>query len=207
MAKKWIKSEISYLNRYSTTKTLAELSQRFGTDTEEVRAKLVEMRVDSKDGAAGVIGPDPATEPFEEAVKALYRKSWKKAEGLFDKAIDISQSPDLTDRARQYVEVCRARQADEGEAPDPFVEAVYHKNRGDLDAAMDLVRKHGKAKEDRYVFLEASIHALADRAEEAVDSLNKAIELNSENRVHAFHDPDFAALRENPEFGHLFGLE
>ncbi len=207
MAKNWTKADTSYLNRYSASKTLNELAQRFGADPEEVRQKLIELKVDSKDAAAGIIGPDPAMGIFEEAVKALYRKSWKKAEGLFDKVIEQSESIDLTDRSRQYAEVCRARSAEDAAPADPYLRAVYHKNRGELDAAMELCDQHGGPTDENFTFLKASIHALSERFEEAAEALRLAVEINPENRVHAFHDPDFEALREDSEFGHLFGLE
>lgn len=207
MAKNWTKAETSYLNRYSGSKTLKELAERFEADPEEVRAKLIELKVDSKDAAAGIIGPDPATGTFEEAVKALYAKNWKKAADLFERVIAASESIDLTDRSRQYREVCRARSAAEEAPADPYLRAVFHKNRGELDAALELCDQHGKATDENFTFLKASIHALADRSEEAVELLSRAVEMNPENRVHAFHDPDFEALREDSELGHLFGLE
>lgn len=50
----------------------------------------------------------------------------------------------------------------------------------------------------------ASIHAVENRLDEAVQALTKAIELNPKNRIHAFHDADFAEIRKTQR--HLFGL-
>ncbi len=207
MAKNWTKADVSYLNRYSATKTLNELAERFGADPEEVRQKLIELKVDSKDAAAGIIGPDPATGTFEEAVQALYRKSWKKAEGLFQKVIEESESIDLTDRSRQYLTVCRSRSSEESAPADPYLRAVFHKNRGELALAMEACDESAATEDEKFIFLKASIHALAERFEEATEALTRAVEMNPENRVHAFHDPDFEVLREDSELGHLFGFE
>jgi hypothetical protein len=45
-----------------------------------------------------------------------------------------------------------------------------------------------------------------NRLDEAVQALAKAVELNPKNRIHAFHDADFAELRKNRDQRHLFGL-
>ena len=39
-----------------------------------------------------------------------------------------------------------------------------------------------------------------------MQALSRAIELNAKNRVHAFHDPDFAELRKDRDLRQLFGL-
>jgi tetratricopeptide (TPR) repeat protein len=207
MAKKWTKTEINYLNRYSGSKTLDELAQRFHTEPEELRVKLVELNLDSRDAAAGVVGPDPAADIFEEAFEALYAKKWSAAQTLFEKVLEDSVSLDLSDRARQFLELCRAKIADEDGSDDPYLHAVFLKNRGDLDAALEICQAKDHDKDERFVFLEASIHALASRTEDAVASLERAIEMNPENRVHAFHDRDFEALRESADHKQLFGLD
>ena len=90
---------------------------------------------------------------------------------------------------------------------EPFLEAVYEKNRGNLKVALDIAQKDGRDQQDeRFAYLVASIHAVENRLDEAVQALAKAVELNPKNRIHAFHDSDFAELRKNRDQRHLFGL-
>ena len=77
----------------------------------------------------------------------------------------------------------------------------------DLKAALDIAQKGGRdQKDERFAYLAASIHAVENRLEDAVQALAKAVELSPKNRIHAFHDADFAELRKNRDHRHLFGL-
>jgi tetratricopeptide (TPR) repeat protein len=154
---------------------------------------------------------DPVLAKFNKALETLHGKSWAKAAQLFESVIQESDVPELRERARQYLAACRLQeQKAQGDAPapdeDPYLRAVYEKNRGNYAAALELVKKNGGEKDERFAFLAASIHAAEGRKEEAARTLTRAVELNAKNRVHAFHDPDFAELRRDPEYRQLFGL-
>jgi len=163
-----------------------------------------------------VAAVDSSLKAYTEALEALHRKSWTKAAQLFASVVESSDLPEMRERARQYLAACRLREAqheaksgkksreDEG---DSYLRAVVEKNRGDLDAALALCR-HGGAdqKDERFAYLAASIHAVQGRVDEAAQALSRAVELSSKNRIHAFHDPDFAELRGNPSFRPIFGL-
>ena len=152
---------------------------------------------------------DPALEALTEGLSALQSKDWKKAAERLEKAVELADRPELADRARQFLAACRQRSGD-GPKPaevDPFLQAVYEKNRGEYRAALEISRKGGRdQKDERFAYLVASIHALENRTEEAAQALAQAVELNSKNRIHAFHDPDFAELRKNRDYRPLFGL-
>lgn len=206
--KRWSTTDVNYLKRFAPTKKIAELAKRFGTDAETVRAKLAELKVSAKQDAAGAgRGPDPQMEDFEAGLKALYKGKWAEAEKRLTAVIEKSDLPQLVGRARQYLRTAqtRAAEATPGEE-EPYVKAVFLKNRGDLAAALEICREAG-GKDERFLYLAASIHALSDRPADAVKALGKAIEANPVNRVHAFHDPDFAELRKRQEHAPLFGLE
>ena len=75
----------------------------------------------------------------------------------------------------------------------------------DLDAALEICSRGGRqSKDDRFAHLAASIHAVRGDIDKAAKFLELAIQLNPRNRVLAFHDPDFEALREEPEHADLF---
>lgn len=155
---------------------------------------------------------DPALDAFTEGLRALQQKNWSKAAELFESALAQSDRSDLSARARQFLTTARQQMAvkpaaKEKEDGDPFLRAVFEKNRGDLAAALDLCRKEGREqKDERFAYLAASIHAVEGRLEEAVQALSRAIELNPRNRVHAYHDPDFADIRRDRDHRQLFGL-
>jgi hypothetical protein len=205
--KRWSAADVTYLKRFASTKRLAELAKRFATDPDTVRAKLAELKVFAKDDAGAGRGPDPLMEEFEAGVKALYKGKWAEAEKRLGSVVEKSDVPELAGRARQFLRVAQTRSAEVAPSEaDPYVEAVFLKNQGDLAAAFEICREKG-GKDERFLYLAASIHALSDRQADAVKALGKAIEANPVNRVHAFHDPDFAELRKRQEHAHLFGLE
>jgi tetratricopeptide (TPR) repeat protein len=153
---------------------------------------------------------DPVLDAFQRAFEAMHAKSWSNAAELFESVIQQSDLPEMRERARQYLSACRLQEAKgKPEAPSPdedqFLRAVYEKNRGNYAAALDLVKKNGGEKDERFAYLAASIHALEGRRDEAARTLSRAVELNAKNRVHAFHDPDFSELRGDPEHRQLFG--
>ena len=158
---------------------------------------------------------DPALDAFTKALDAFHKKDWAKAANLLESVLAESDRPDLSARARQYLaasrqkleEAAAAKGKAKGEDGDPFLRAVIEKNRGDAAAALELCRQGGRdQKDERFAYLAASIHAAEGRTEEAVQALSRAIELNAKNRVHAFHDPDFAELRKDRDHRQLFGL-
>jgi len=159
---------------------------------------------------------DSSLKAYTQAVEALHHKSWSKAAKLFATVVESADLPEVRERARQYLAACRQQEAlheakagkqPKEEAEDPYLRAVFEKNRGDLAAAFALCRQGGKdQKDERFAYLAASIHAVEGRIDEAAQALGRAVELSAKNRIHAFHDPDFAELRGNPSFRHLFGL-
>lgn len=154
---------------------------------------------------------DPALDAFTQGLQALQQKSWSKAAELFESALAQSDRSDLSARARQFLATARQQMAEKpmpkDDGGDPFLRAVFEKNRGDLAAALELCRKDGREqKDERFAYLAASIHAVEGRLDEAVQALTRAIELNPRNRVHAYHDPDFAEIRRDRDRRQLFGL-
>lgn len=156
---------------------------------------------------------DPAVAAYAEGLVALYRKDWPRAAELLQAVLDQGDSPELSDRARQLLAASRQRAAEEAAArakavpkdEDPYLRALFEKNRGDLAGALALCQQDGRdQKDERFAYLAAAIHAVERRTDEAAKVLARAIELNPKNRIHAYHDPDFADLRKNHR--HVFGL-
>lgn len=155
---------------------------------------------------------EPALDAFGEGLQALHQKNWTKAAEMFESALEQSDRSDISARARQFLTTARQHLPEKSagtakEDGDPFLQAVFEKNRGNFAAALDLCRKEGREqKDERFAYLAASIHAAEGRIEEAMQALSRAIELNPKNRVHAYHDSDFAEIRRDRDHRQLFGL-
>jgi tetratricopeptide (TPR) repeat protein len=152
---------------------------------------------------------DPALDALTEGLAALQAKNWAQAVERLEAAVELSDRTEVRDRARQFLAVSRQKAGGEakGADSDPYLLALYEKNRGNLEMALEISRKEGRdQKDERFAYLAASIHAVEERLDEAAQGLARAVELNPKNRIHAFHDPDFAELRKNRDFRPLFGL-
>ncbi len=209
MAKSWSAQETGYLKRYAATKTLEELVQRFEAEPDEVRAKLTELELTTRDheprgGAAAA--PDPMLGPFEEGLGALYGGKWTTAAELVVRMAAASAQPELAARARQHLAAARRRAAAAGDDGDPYLDAVYAKNAGDLERAREIVAAQKKDEGGRFAFLDATLHAVGQRPSEAAAALERAISADPRHKVSAYHDPDFADLRKDKDYAHLFGL-
>ncbi len=170
-----------------------------------MRQKLDELELEAVDHEPHQAGPDPALEPLEKGLAALYAKRWRQAEKLLGEAAELAQQAELANRARRYLAAARERLADSGEEPEPYLQAVFERNRGNYERALEICSRGGRqSKDERFAHLAAAIHAARGERDKAAKFLELAIQLNPKNRVHAYHDPDFAALREDPELAHLF---
>lgn len=203
----WKKEDVTYLKRYAKTRSLSELGDRFGKPTDAVEDKLKELHLASKDGR-GYQEPwiDPAVSDFEAGLEAFHGGQIAKARKSFEKVVAEAEQPDLSARARVYLDLCdRQEQSDTADEADPYLQAVVAKNRGDFEEAMDLCTRGGrKGKDERFAYLAAAIHALRGEDEDAVAALQLAIDMEPKNRIHAYHDSDFDGLREHPEVVALY---
>ncbi len=202
MEKRWSKTETSYLKRHAKNSSLEDLARRLHTDVETIRRKLVELRLLSE-GSSGSSETGAVLDHYAEALRLLHEKDWGEAAERLERVVAGADNPQLADRARQSLEVCRQRLAEAPPAEDRYLQAVFEKNRGNLEAALELCLAGKVDKEERYAYLAASIQALTGAEEEALEHLATAIRLDPKNRVHAYHDPDFQALRGQEGFSSL----
>ena len=208
MAKRWKPQDVTYLKRYAKSKLVSELAERFKTKPEEVEKKLKELVLTSKDGKG--VKPrvrDPLVDEFEAGLQAIDQGKYKEAKKHFSRVLEETTDIELAGRARLYLRVCDQKTSTKAapKVEDPFLEAVFERNLGNFDAALEMCSRGGrKSKDEKFAYLAASIYALMDDNENAVKFLAMAIELNPKNRIHAFHDSDFEVLRSDPELKQLF---
>ena len=206
MAKRWKSSEITYLKRYAKIRLTAELAERFNVDADEVTEKLTELGLASKDSVAEMrIEHDPLMDVYVKGTRALYGKKWREAKKHFDQVLAESDHPELRMGAQKFLEVCERHLTKPAGADDPFLLAVYERNRGNLDEALDLCTRGGRTgKDERFAYLASAIHAVRGDLDKAADMLETAINLDPKNRVHALYDADFEALRAEEDYASLF---
>jgi tetratricopeptide (TPR) repeat protein len=209
MAKRWKKEDVSYLKRYAKKKKLDELAERFKTDRKTVEQKLDELNLLALDSPPKPQTVDPVLlEIYERGLIAFHQKKWKAAEELFARVLDETDQVEFANRARRYVEMCHQQLEAATSAPrdtDPFLMAVYERNRGNLEAALDLCGRAGRqSKDERFAYLAAALLAVMGEEDKAAKMLVQAIELNPKNRVHAYHDSDFESLRASSSHKQLF---
>lgn len=213
MAKKksWSDQETSYLKRYAASKTLADLAERFDTSEDEVGKRLAALGLTTKDGqpaAAGRGAADPEIGDYEAGLEALGGGKLDAAEKAFRKVLAGTDRADLAARARQHLVAVERRRGGDTSDADPFTRAVFERNRGDLEAALELAAKHAEDDPDgRFSLLAAGLHSAMGQEKEAAEALRRAAGKDPVNRVRAYHDPDLADLRKKKEHAHLFALE
>ena len=208
MAKRWKKEELTYLKRYAKQRHVVDLAQRFKTDVGTVLLKLKQLDLQALDS----VDPAPLEgsrqlDLFERALRALHAEAWKQAADVFERVIAESDQPELINRSRRYLTVAleRSQGVQEVAADDPYLQAIYERNRGNFDAAMSIASAGGRrSKDPRFAYLVASIHMALDDLDQAAEYLRTAIELDPMSRVHAHNDAEFEALREAPEHAGIF---
>jgi len=207
MAKRWKKEEVTYLKRYAKNRKLEDLAERFNTNTDTVADKLVELGLTAENSLAKVkLSDDPLVKVYEAGVQAMHKGNWREARKQFERVASETDRAQLRARAHRLLAVCEQRLDGKGEAAeDPFLQAVFERNRGNVDEVLSICAAGGRqSKDERFAYLAASAHALKGDEANALRFLSLAIEMEPKNRVHAFYDPDFARLRGQAEFARLF---
>lgn len=151
---------------------------------------------DARPGAA-----HSALENLEAGIALFYEARVAEARARFEDVVAGGAEGRLVIRAKDYLAACeRAEASAQGGPDDAFLEAVMARNDGDLGRVLELCGDDGRDRDDRFVYLAACAHALLGDADAALDLLTKAVELDRQNRVRAFHDGDFSSLDEDERF-------
>lgn len=149
-----------------------------------------------------------ALDIFEKAVKALGKRDFEKARDHFDQILSLTTDEhDVAERARIYRAMCdRALDKKAGPRPKTAEEllhqAVFLHNQGTYDEALKLLRQASdlapRSEDIQYCLAATAARAGDDSL--AFESLRTAVGLSADTRAQARTDPDFEALRDEPEF-------
>lgn len=151
-----------------------------------------------------------ALKSFERAHKEFTRGRFGEARiqfrALIEKYANVSE---VTARARTYLTVAEARLRTElalpRDADSLYDRGVIELNRGEYVAAQEMFERALK-REPEAAHIHYGLAATRSRlgsVETALESLQKALELQPNLRVRAQHDQDLTTLRNDPDFERL----
>lgn len=218
MAKRWTEAELRFLRDNAS-----KMSPQALADALSVRIDELEKKLEKLGGQASNVevprkaqtlkelsrSTENARKEYDRGVAALQRRKIDEAERHFSELTQkYPEEKELVDRARVYLAVCdrqrNAAAASLSEPEDFYYAAVLEKNRGNVDEAIEhlkrAARKNGGGKVD---FLLACCYAQRGEPGTALEHLRRAIEEDQRNRILARNDRDFDPVRGTPEFQEL----
>lgn len=216
MPKRWTESELRFLRDNAGKMSLQALAEALSVRLDELEKKMEKLAEKSEPAVRKAQTlkelsrhTENARKDYDRGVAALQKKKIEEAEKHFADLIQkYPEERELVDRARVYLAVCerqrRPGRAALNEPEDFYYAAVYEKNRGNVNEAIEhlkrAARKNGGGKVD---FLLACCYAQQGAPDSALEHLKKAIEEDQRNRFLARHDRDFDTVRDSPEFQEL----
>jgi tetratricopeptide (TPR) repeat protein len=196
------------------------------TATKKVSIPKVSPRVKTTQKLAAVraVRPAPAPPPprpptqdesaalvaFERAHKEFARGRFAEARNQFRVLVDkYSQVAEVAARARTYLAIAESRLRTESilprDADSLYDRGVIELNRGEYVAAQEMferaLKREPEAAHIHYGL--AATRARLGSIDLALESLEKALNLQPNLRVRAQHDHDLTPLRNDPDFDRL----
>lgn len=145
---------------------------------------------------------------YESAVRLMREGKYEKARAALETLLSDGAG-DLLDRARVHMVACQ-RQLEKTQVSfdsheERYDYAVSLLNTGDYEDAreqFEAILKKDPTADYAYYGL-AVMHSLTSRAEDCLEQLSRAIELNPRNRIQARLDSDFQEMFDDPRFTEL----
>jgi Tfp pilus assembly protein PilF len=152
--------------------------------------------------------PD-AVSAYERGIAALQRRDYQAAADFFrDLMARFPEERELQERAQVYLRVCErelAAAAAPRTAEERLVAATVALNAGDHARTLNLLDEvlRDDPKNDLAEYMAAVVYCSKGEPAAAIGHLQRAIELNPENRNLARQDSDLESLHSNEAFKHL----
>lgn len=152
--------------------------------------------------------PHPSFAQYQTAVQLIQEGKYERARAAFEKVIH-NGAPELLERARTYLAVCERhtqRVILAFDSPEEQYDyAISLLNTGNYEDARDqfenLLKKNDLTGYAYYGL--AVLNSITGQAEECLDHLRRAIDLNPQNRIQARGDADFIDMADDPRFTEL----
>lgn len=145
---------------------------------------------------------------YQNALQLMQQGKYEKARALFEK-LTRDAPPEILERSRVYIAVCD-RNAKESElsfktADEQYDYAVSLLNTGSFEEARDQFESilNSAPEADFAHYGMALLSSMTGQAEEALEHLGRAIQINPSNRIQARSDPDFIDMADDPRFTEL----
>jgi tetratricopeptide (TPR) repeat protein len=187
-------------------------------------AKVTRVKKTQKLAAVRAVRPSPAPPParpptqdesaalvaFERAHKEFARGRFAEARNQFRILLDkYSQVAEVAARARTYLAISESRLRTESilprDADSLYDRGVIELNRGEYVAAQEMferaLKREPEAAHIHYGL--AATRARLGSIDLALESLQRALDLQPNLRVRAQHDHDLNPLRNDPDFDRL----
>ena len=161
----------------------------------------------AKSGSASSENPR-LLQDYQNAVQLMQQGKFEKARALFEK-LSREAPPEIIERSRVYLTVCERNCADSAltfkTADEQYDYAISLLNTGSYEEARDQFESILTSSPDADFahYGMALLSSMTGQAEEALDHLSRAIQLNSANRIQARSDPDFVDMADDPRFTEL----
>jgi tetratricopeptide (TPR) repeat protein len=152
--------------------------------------------------------PHPSYAQYQSAMQFMQEGKFDKARAIFEKLIQ-NGAPELQERSRTYLAACERNAKEKGLAfanpEEQYDYAISLLNTGNYEDARDqfesLLKKSALSDYAHYGL--AILNSITGQAEECLDHLHRAIDLNPQNRIQARSDTDFNDMADDPRFTEL----
>lgn len=147
----------------------------------------------------------PVIQHYQAAIQLLQDAKYERAKAAFEKLLSTAP-PEFSERIRMYVTTCDRQLQSHSLAFDTPEErydyAISQLNTGYYEEAreqLNLVLKDNPRADYAFYGL-AVLDSITGRAQECLDHLGSAIEINPRNRLQARTDGDFQNMSDDPRF-------
>lgn len=171
-------------------------------------ARRTSRRIASVSRPAAAAAQQRVLEDYQSALQLMQETRFEKARVLLEKILPEAP-PEILERARVYLTVCernsRVSDLTFATSEERYDYAVSLLNSGSWEEARDQF-EHILAENPRADFAHygmALLSSMTGQAEEALDHLTHAIEMNPATRIQARSDPDFIDMADDPRFTEL----
>jgi tetratricopeptide (TPR) repeat protein len=211
-AKKAISRKVSRVSKVARPKKTVSTPTRVKKTQPPVRAIRAQRPVAAPPPPSRQPTQDEAAalQSFERAHREFTRGRFQEARNQFRSLLDkYSQVSEVAARARTYLAVAEARLRTESmlprDADSLYDRGVIELNRGEYVAAQEMferaLKREPEAAHIHYGL--AATRARLGAIDLALQSLQRALDLQPNLRVRAQHDQDLTPLRNDPDFDKL----
>jgi tetratricopeptide (TPR) repeat protein len=162
----------------------------------------------AKPGGHSAIASASVFQHYQAAVQLVQQAKYERALAAFEKV--LPEAPvEIVERCKMYISTCHRQLDKAGLAfltpEERYDYAVSQLNAGDFEEAANqlkgILTDHPQA--DFALYGLAVLYSITGKAQDCLDSLSQAIQLNAKNRLQARSDNDFQNMVDDPRFTEL----